>query len=115
MPAVSKDSSTLLNLEKVLGKHIRPVSFPLAFRIATDNEPISERPKRPDADPDLSIAICRTLFLARRYGCQIVVGQEDNSPFLRSFKTKLGFPNITINYLRSETTWRESNDGELFS
>jgi len=79
MPDATKPSSVSLDLEKALDKHIRPDSFPLAIRMAKEDEPIPERAKRPKADLGVQIAICQTFSLARRYGWQMVIGQEDIS------------------------------------
>jgi len=68
-----------MELDKAIGKHIRPDSFPLAVRMAKEEDSIPKRAKRPKADMDLQIAVCQTFSLARRYGWQMVVGQDDIS------------------------------------
>jgi len=79
MPPVTDSSQARMELEKALDKHIRPDSFPLAVRIAKEDDPMPGRAKRPMADLGVRIAVCQTFSLARRYGWQMVVGQEDIS------------------------------------
>ncbi|MBN2227327.1 MAG: DUF169 domain-containing protein [candidate division Zixibacteria bacterium] len=67
----------LKDFDLALSKYIRPGSFPLAIRMVKAGEELSERTKRPKRDMDIQVAICQTFSLARRYGWQIAVGEED--------------------------------------
>lgn len=67
----------LRKLDDALTQYVRPGSFPLAIRMVKDDEPLSERTKRPYRDLKIQVAICQTFSMARRYGWQLAVGKED--------------------------------------
>lgn len=69
----------LKNLDEALTKHIRPESFPLAIRMVKEGEPLSNRTRRPLKDMQTKVAVCQTFSMARRYGWQAAVGEEDIS------------------------------------
>jgi uncharacterized protein (DUF169 family) len=63
--------------DAALSQYVRPGSYPLAVRIIKDEEPLSDRAKRPAKDLKIQVAVCQTFSIARRYGWQIAVGKED--------------------------------------
>lgn len=67
----------LRKLDDALAQYVRPGSYPLAIRMVKDDEPLSERTKRPHCDLKIQVAICQTFSMARRYGWQLAVGKED--------------------------------------
>lgn len=67
----------LKDFDEALAKYVRPGSFPLAIRMVKDGKDISERTRRPFRDMNIKVAICQTFSLARRYGWQLAVGEED--------------------------------------
>ncbi|MEP0827766.1 MAG: DUF169 domain-containing protein [bacterium] len=67
----------LRKLDDALTQYVRPGTYPLAIRMVKDNEPLSERTKRPHRDLKIQVAICQTFSMARRYGWQLAVGKED--------------------------------------
>jgi len=67
----------LKKLDEALAKHVRPGSFPLAVRMVKEGEELSDRTRRPHKDMNQKVAICQTFSIARRYGWQMAVGQED--------------------------------------
>lgn len=68
---------TLLRLDKALTDHVRPGTFPLAIRMAADDEPLPEKTRRPLKDFGHTVAVCQTFSIARRYGWSIAVGADD--------------------------------------
>lgn len=91
MPEKISAAETKSALDAALGKHVRPDSFPLAVRMVREGESLPERTKRPAADLGCQIAVCQTFSMARRYGWQMAVGQEDISCPLAL--TAFGFKN----------------------
>lgn len=67
----------LKKLDEALARHIRPGSFPLAIRLMKGDEELSERTRRPHKDMGIKVTICQTFSMARRYGWQVAVGEED--------------------------------------
>ena len=83
-------------LDEALAKYVRPGSFPLAIRFVRDGEDLSERTRRPKRDLDVQVAICQTFSMARRYGWQLAVGEEDiNCPLAL---TAFGFKKETESF-----------------
>ena len=83
-------------LDEALAKYVRPGSFPLAIRFVRDGEDLSERTRRPKRDLDVQVAICQTFSMARRYGWQLAVGEEDiNCPLAL---TTFGFKKETESF-----------------
>ncbi len=83
-------------LDEALAKYVRPGSFPLAIRFVRDGEELSERTRRPKRDLDVQVAICQTFSMARRYGWQLAVGEEDiNCPLAL---TAFGFKKETESF-----------------
>ena len=66
-----------LRFEKGVVEHVRPATFPLAVRMVKDGEPLPEKTRRPKRDFGHTVAICQSFSIARRYGWQIAVGEED--------------------------------------
>jgi len=64
-------------LDDALTRYVRPGSFPLAVRMVKEGESLSERTRRPFRDMEIKVAICQTFSMARRYGWQLAVGEED--------------------------------------
>jgi len=71
----SRDAA--LRLEKTILDHVRPATFPLAIRMVSRGENLPEKTRRPKRDFGHTVAICQTFSIARRYGWQIAVGEED--------------------------------------
>ncbi len=67
----------LKELDEALVTYVRPGSFPLAVRLVKEGEEVSERTRYPHRDLNTKVAICQTFSIARRYGWQMAVGQED--------------------------------------
>lgn len=67
----------LNKLDEALARYVRPGSFPLAIRFLKEGEEFSERTRRPKRDINIQVAVCQTFSMARRYGWQIAVGEED--------------------------------------
>jgi len=67
----------LKDFDEALAKYVRPGSFPLAIRMVRDGEELSERTRRPLRDMNIKVAVCQTFSMARRYGWQLAVGEED--------------------------------------
>ncbi len=83
-------------LDEALTKYVRPGSYPLAIRFVKDGEELSERTRRPKRDLDVQVAICQTFSMARRYGWQLAVGEEDiNCPLAL---TAFGFKKETDSF-----------------
>lgn len=74
-PVISRD--LLQQFEEALNRHVRPGSFALAVRMVRDGEPLPERTRRPRKDFGHTVAICQMFSIARRYGWQLAVGEED--------------------------------------
>jgi uncharacterized protein (DUF169 family) len=86
----------LKTFDDALAKYVRPGSFPLAVRMVKVGEELSERTKRPHQDLKHKVAVCQTFAMARRYGWQIAVGEEDiNCPLAL---TAFGFREETETY-----------------
>lgn len=86
----------LKRLDTALARYVRPGSFPLAVRFLRDGDEYSERTRRPKRDLETQVAICQTFSMARRYGWQIAVGEEDiNCPLAL---TAFGFRKDTESY-----------------
>jgi len=67
----------LKDFDEAVAKYVRPGSFPLAIRMVREGEELSERTKRPHRDMNIKVAVCQTFSMARRYGWQLAVGEED--------------------------------------
>jgi len=67
----------LKDFDQALARFVRPGSFPLAVRMVRETKELSERTKRPSRDMNIKVAICQTFSMARRYGWQLAVGEED--------------------------------------
>ena len=67
----------LKDFDEAMAKYVRPGSFPLAIRMVREGEELSERTKRPKKDMNIKVAVCQTFSMARRYGWQLAVGEED--------------------------------------
>lgn len=67
----------LKNLDEALAKYVRPGSFPLAIRMLKEGDEPSERTRRPKKDMGHQVAVCQTFSIARRYGWQVAVGEDD--------------------------------------
>ena len=90
----------LKDLDEALAKYVRPGTFPLAVRMVKEGEELSERTRRPRRDMKAKVAVCQTLSMARRYGWQLAVGDEDiNCPLAL---TAFGFKNETMTYTCGE-------------
>jgi len=67
----------LKDFDEAVAKYVRPGSFPLAIRMVREGEELSERTKRSHRDMNIKVAVCQTFSMARRYGWQLAVGEED--------------------------------------
>lgn len=67
----------LKDFDEAVAKYVRPGSFPLAVRMVREGEELSERTKRSHRDMNIKVAVCQTFSMARRYGWQLAVGEED--------------------------------------
>ncbi len=74
-PVISKD--LLQKFEEAVNRHVRPGTFPLAVRMVRAGETLPEKTRRPRNEFGHTVAICQTFSLARRYGWQLAVGEED--------------------------------------
>ncbi|HWR82986.1 MAG TPA: DUF169 domain-containing protein [Candidatus Deferrimicrobium sp.] len=71
------DKALLLSLEKAVQQYVRPSTFPLAVRMVVAGEPLPQRTRRLKETFGHEVAICQTFSVARRYGWQVAVGEED--------------------------------------
>ncbi len=69
----------LVDLDEALSKYVRPGSFPLAIRMLKEGDEPSERTRHPKKDMGHQVAVCQTFSIARRYGWQVAVGEDDIS------------------------------------
>ena len=79
----------LKQISQALDTYIRPGTFPLAIKMVTSTKEIPEKTKIPKRDWGLTMPLCQGISIARRYGWQIAMGDEDMVCPLGSFT--LGF------------------------
>jgi len=77
MPKPTAKNETLEKLDRALIQHVRPGCFPLAIRMVVEGEDLPDRTRRPRHDFGHTVAVCQTFSIARRYGWQLAVGEED--------------------------------------
>ena len=73
----SGNQEIMVKLEQTINRHVRPATFPLAVRMVKESEPLPERTRRPKETFGHTVAICQIFSIARRYGWQLAVGEED--------------------------------------
>ena len=66
-------------LDEALTRYLRPECFPLAIRMGRAGEPLPEKAKRPLRDLKVQITTCMGYTMARRYGWELAMTQEDIS------------------------------------
>jgi len=71
------DKQLLIDFDQALHKHLRPETFPLAVRMVPDGESLPERTRRLKETLGHEVAVCQAFSIARRYGWQVAVGEED--------------------------------------
>nr|MBN2278411.1 DUF169 domain-containing protein [candidate division Zixibacteria bacterium] len=87
-------------LDEALTKYVKPGSFPLAIRFLKEGDDYSLRTKRPQRDMGIKVSVCQTFSMARRYGWQVAVGEEDiNCPLAL---TAFGFKKETGSFTCGE-------------
>lgn len=101
----------LKKLDEALSLYVRPGSFPLAIRLVKEAGDISERTKRPKRDLGVQVAICQTFSMARKYGWQIAVGEEDiNCPLAL---TAFGFKEETETFSCGDMCAKMFTEGKI--
>jgi uncharacterized protein (DUF169 family) len=71
------DKRLLTDFDRALHQHLRPDTFPLAVRMVKEGESLPERTKRLKETLGHQVAVCQAFSIARRYGWQVAVGEED--------------------------------------
>jgi uncharacterized protein (DUF169 family) len=79
-------------------QHIRPSTFPLAVKLAGQNEKLPEKIKIPGRDLNVKVATCQSFSIARRYGWSLAISADDISCPLT--KVAFGFSPATEYYLQ---------------
>ncbi len=77
MPVRQPTKAAIKQFSDALEKHVRPGCFPLAVRMVRRDESLPDRTKCPRRDFGHTVAVCQTFSIARRYGWQLAVGEED--------------------------------------
>jgi len=64
-------------LDRAIGEHVRPDTFPLAIRMLRPGEEIPEGIRVPSRSVNERWIVCQSIGIARRYGWGVAVGKDD--------------------------------------
>jgi len=64
---------------EALSRYIRPLTFPLAVKLAKDVGDIPERARQPQRDLGVKVMMCQGMTMARKYGWTVAITAEDTS------------------------------------
>jgi uncharacterized protein (DUF169 family) len=70
-------SDILKKFDDAVSHYIKPSTSPIAVRMVKAGEKLPEKTRRPKAAFGHGVAVCQTFSIARRYGWQVAVGEED--------------------------------------
>ena len=60
-----------------LDTYVRPITSPVAIKMASSGDEIPERARMPKRDFDVTMPVCQGLALARRHGLVVAMGLDD--------------------------------------
>jgi len=69
--------TNLREVETMLNKYVRPLTFPVAVKMLTTEDEIPEKARRPFQEMKKKIAICQGIGMARKLGWAVAMGKED--------------------------------------
>lgn len=69
----------LKELNNAIMKNVKPVTFPVAVKMAVEGEMIGQRAKRPLDDSGNRIAACQGVNIARTFGWTLVFDRQDHA------------------------------------
>jgi uncharacterized protein (DUF169 family) len=72
-------SDILKELNNAVMKNVKPVTFPVAVKMAVEGEVIEQRAKRPRDDNGKRIAVCQGVNIARTFGWTLVFDRHDHA------------------------------------
>ena len=64
-------------ISQALDSYIRPGTFPVAIKMVSSADEIPEKARMPRRDLGITMPVCQSIALARRYGWSMAMGKED--------------------------------------